>query len=403
MQFFKRPRVSNWCLYLAVLLIIASAAWVYGERLLYLALVVFAAMPAASLIITFLLLRGLQVTQDTPNTVVKAQESNIRLYIHNAAPAPLGNVQCTFFTDDFAIESEDRMVLALQALQSMQADIPFRIKYRGTYTVGIQYIHVIDLMGLFRLRRTINKKTKVIVLPRIVDMSGFPLVMNLLTQAHSRYDIKDEDYTTISDIRPYMPTDSIKRVHWKLTAKRNEWLVKNFQSNALNQVTMIFDTTLLPLRYKEQIILEDRMIETAMGLARFCLRKGMPVDFFVGEGHTAHCTHPASFEIIYSMGSGLVFSEKPRLTPQSMLAHCLNDATGFLNTVILTARPNADLYERIANGISNGHYIAILYFPTVYRDAEAEEIFDLLVDGGIPAYRVGDKSFITHNEEETAA
>jgi hypothetical protein len=250
-------------------------------------------------------------------------------------------------------------------------------------------------MGLFRLKRKVDKGVDITVLPRIVEMTNFPLAMNLLTQAHSRFDIKDEDYATISDIRPYLPTDSVKRVHWKLTAKRNEWLVKNFQSNALNKVTIILDSLRLPQRYKEQITLEDRIIEMAMGLARFCLRKGMPVDFMVGEGHTVHGQNPAMFETVYEMGSKLIFTEQPPFNPQAMLSHCLNEAAGYLNVIIMTPRLNAELYERIANGRNNGHNVAVLYFSSMIKDDDSEKIYRLLYEGGAPCYRITEESLVS--------
>jgi uncharacterized protein (DUF58 family) len=384
-------------LYAALLLLVSALAWVYGERLLYIALAVFAAMPAASFVITFVMLRLLRITQTVPHTVVKNEKEAINLRLLNPTPMPFGNVGCSFFTDDFAIETEAGMTLWLKPFQTANRYIPIHAKYRGVYRVGLQAVYAGDMMGLFRLKRTVNKKSAVNVLPRIVDMAGFPLAMNLLTQAHSRFDIKDEDYASISDIRPYIPTDSIKRVHWKLTAKRNEWLVKNFQSNALNKVTIILDTTRLPLRYKEQITLEDRIVELAVGLARFCLRKGMPVDFSAGEGHTLRCHSPSMFESVYQLGSGLTFTGSPPLTPHTMLSHYLNEAAGYLNVIVMTPRLDAPLYERIINGTNNGHYIAVLYFATLIKDPDSEAVYRLLSEGGMPCFRVTEESLV-HEE-----
>ncbi|MCL2203547.1 MAG: DUF58 domain-containing protein [Defluviitaleaceae bacterium] len=399
MKFFKRPRVSNWCLYIAIIAVFLSSAWIYGERLLYLGLLVFAAMPVASFVLTFILLRLLKVTQLAPRTVVKSTPAYISLRLHNPTPLFLSHIQCAFHTDDFAVAVEEEEAFALKGLATGEQRISFQIKYRGTYPIGLKALYATDFMGLFRLRRGMNRKTDVVALPRIVDMTHFPLSMNLLTQAHSRFDIKDEDYATLSDIRPYLPTDSIKRVHWKLTAKRNEWLVKNFQSNALNKVTILLDATRMPLRYTEQIVMEDRIIETAMGLGRFCLRKGMPVDFMVGAGSAVSCQNAASFEIIYQIGAQLVFLEKPPYTPHSMLTQCLNDATGYLNTIIMTSRLDSALYERIANGMNNGHFIAVLYFPSAFKDEDSERIFTLLSEGGAPCFKITENTLTEESEE----
>lgn len=377
-----------------MLLLIYAAVWVYGERLLYIALYVFLLMPVASYLLTYILLRSLQISQTIPHTVVKNETGYITLYFHSVVSMFIANIKCEFYTDDFAVETQTDATFMFGEKESAEQNISFTMKYRGKYQIGLKNIYAVDFMRLFRLRRKINKQTEITVLPRIIDLTNFPLTMNLLTQAHSRFDIKDEDYATISDIRPYLPTDSIKRVHWKLTAKRNEWLVKNFQSNALNKVTVILDSKQLPLRYKEKIILEDRLIELAMGITRFCLRKGMPVDFAVGEGHTLECQNTAMFETVYQTGSKLVFNDHPLHNPLSMLSHALNEATGYLNAVIMTPRLDFDLYERIVNGVNNGHYIAVLYFSTIIKDMDSEKIYKLLSESNIPCFRITDESLV---------
>ncbi|MCL2500844.1 MAG: DUF58 domain-containing protein [Defluviitaleaceae bacterium] len=388
-------------LYAALLLLILALAWIYGERLLYFALIVFAAMPVASLLITFIMLRTLVISQIIPKAAVKDDTGFITLLLFNPTPLPFGNMGCVLHSDGFAVETEREVSFWLAPFQTVRREVPFTAKYRGMYKVGLDAVYAVDLMGLFRLRRGLDKKTDITILPRIVDISGFPLAMTLLTQAHSRFDIKDEDYATISDIRPYIPTDSIKRVHWKLTAKRNEWLVKNFQSNALNKVTLILDSVQLPLRCAERIVLEDRIIELSMGLARYCLRKGMPVDFMVGEGHTLSCQNPSMFDPIYRIGSELAFTEYPHFNPQSMLTHYLNEASGYLNAVIMTPRLDATLYERIANAVNSGHYIAVLYFTAPIRDEDSETVYGLLSDSGMPCFRITEESLI--HEERGAA
>jgi len=397
----------NWLFYLLMVAMVAAGAYVMGERLLYVALAVLAGMPVASYIMTFILLRVLTVSQRAPEAVVKGNVGMITLRLSNVSPAFFGYISCQFYTDDFAVETEEGVTVWLQdaaATETVGAthEIPFTVKYRGFFNIGLKTIHATDILGLFRLSRRTNKKVPLVALPRVVALGHFPLATHLLTQAHSRFDIKDEDYATISDIRPYLPTDSIKRVHWKLTAKRSEWLVKNFQSNALNKVTMVFDTLQLPLRYKEQIILEDRMIEMSMAIARHCLYQGMPVEFLTGDGHRAECHNPASFEAIYHMGSQLAFTETPALTPLSMLTHSLNDASGYLNMMIFTTRLDSELYERIANGMNNGHYIAVLYFPPIIKDPATESVYRLLNDSGAPVFRIDETTLAEDTTQEDA-
>lgn len=389
----------NRVLYLGIIALLAGSAYVFGERLLYVALAVMAVMPPASYIITFIMLRTMRITQNTPYTLVKNEPGIITIMMYHVPPSFLSNISCVFYTDNFAVEITTGVTTPWAKINSAKHEASFTLKYRGVFQIGLESVQVTDLMGLFHLKRKTKRKATVTSLPRVVELENFPMATHLLTQAHSRFDIKDEDYATISDIRPYLPTDSIKRVHWKLTAKRSEWLVKNFQSNALNKVTMLMDTTQRSRRYREQIVIEDRIVELAMGLARFCLRRGMPIAFFTGEGHNAECFNAAAFETVYHLGSRITFSESPLFTSLSMLTHCLNEAAGYMNMLIFTTQLDGELYERIINGKNNGHYISVLYFPTVIRDPDSINIFQLLSASNVPVFRIDENSIA----EESAA
>jgi len=379
--------------YLVIWVLFGGGAWLYGERMLYVALAVFTALPIISYVIAAVGLMSLQIYHHLPRSVVKKEHEQITISITNRIRIPFGKILCVFYRDDFAVSVQDSLVADVGSLKPINLVIPFIINYRGEYTMGIESLQTVDLTGLFRLTRKLNMKKTVIALPGIADMSNYPIANNLLTQAQSRHDIRDEDYATISDIRPYLPSDSIKRVHWKLTAKRNEWLVKNFQSNALHQITLILDSKRIGRDYQEQIVMEDRMIEISLGLARQCLRRGMPVDYMAGEGHKTAGRAPVDFDAIYNTASNVHFEEDPALSPGAILSQCLNDAAGYVNAIILTARLDATLYERIANAQNNGHNIAVIYFAPRVPNKDTEKIFRLLEEGGGHSYRVAAEDY----------
>jgi len=379
--------------YFVVWVLVGGSAWLYGERMLYVALAVLTALPIISYIIAVVGIMTLRITQQLPGSILKEEYGNLVVNIVNPMRLPFGNVRFLFYGDDFAVVMQESILTNLGFLKPMTQNIPFQINYRGEYEMGIKSIQIMDLTGLFRLTRQIDLPVNMLALPRISDMTKFPITSNLMTQATSRYDMRDEDYATISDIRPYLPTDSIKRVHWKLTAKRNEWLVKNFQSNALHQITLILDSKRMDISYKEQIVTEDRMVEHFIGLADFCLRRGMPVEYTSGEGHKVMARNPGDFDTIYHSASRLHFEVDPLGSSYSMLSQILNDTTGYVNAVILTPRLDANLYERIINAHHNGHHVAVIYFAlSQEEDKDSEEVYQLLEEGSSVCFKVTESS-----------
>jgi len=385
---FNNQINANRVIYIIIFLGTCVYAWMSGERLAYLTALVFFIVPTISCIVTFILLRGLKVEQTLPATIVKHQNGSILIDLHNPTPLPFSRLECIFYGNPYAIKTQSGIQLAVEPFKSTEGQIPFTVLFRGEYEIGLKSVIATDYLGLFRLKRKYRKQTKILALPRIVDFSNIPLSMSLVAEASARFDIRDEDYSIVSDIRPYIPTDSIKRVHWKLTAKRNEWLVKIFQSNALNHVSIIFDNLRLPLLEEEMYSLEDRMVESAVGLARHCLNQGMPVDFLSTDGGKASVQTAASFNTIYHMVGELKFEQDPMLSPVTILTQTLNDASGSVNAVVFTTSLTTELYERTVNSVNRGNYTAIMYFATEDYNAEYEQIFRILEDSGLPCFKV---------------
>jgi len=385
------PYWINRIFWLVILVGVGIGAFFSGQRILYLAAAVLLVLPFVSYVITFLLLRGLRVFRSQPNAVLKNETGVLNVRLHNNFPVPLGSVGVIIHADEHAISVLENQTVPIFPFGKQELEIPFQIEFRGHYRFGLAAVQVTDITGLFRLSRSFDATKQITALPQIADLSNFPLTMNLMTQASSRHDIRDEDYTTISDIRQYLPTDSIKRVHWKLTAKRNEWLVKNFQSNALNQVSLILDTQRISLPPRDTYELEDRMVEYTLGVAKFCLNKGMPIDFRTTQGNKSNARNAAEFAIIYHAAGGLKFESETALDTPSIISQELNDATGYVNAVIITANLTPELYERILHGTSNGHYIAILYFAPPEESPETQEIYKLLSETGTPCFRITSK------------
>ena len=380
--------VANRVIYLPLLLAVMIFAITSGERMLYISAVVLVVLPPISFAITFIMLRALVVKQDIPETVVKAEEGVLRVRLHNRTPLPFTNIECRFITNEYAIETSDSQSSVLNPLETIVQEIPFYAVYRGKYQLGLEEIWVSDFMGLFRLRRKYKIPGEILILPQIVDFSGIPFSFNIMSEASSRFDHRDEDYSIISDIRPYIPTDSIKRVHWKLTAKRSEWLVKVFQSNALNCVSVIVDSLAISAKGEEKYLLEDQIVESALGLARHCLKKAMPVDFIDTGGSKTRAITLQQFDIIYHATAQLQFSKEPPLNPVAILTNMLNDSASYVNAIVFTSKLDVALYERVVNAMDKGHFTAVVYFATKKPIREYERMYQLMVDNGLPCFRM---------------
>lgn len=101
--------------------------------------------------------------------------------------------------------------------------IPIDTKHCGAYTYELKRAAVYDPLGFFRRKVKINSTKEILVKPVPVipdimpDMFGFK-AKNLRKT--------NKPNTEIYDIREYQKGDPIKSIHWKMSAKKDKYLIK---------------------------------------------------------------------------------------------------------------------------------------------------------------------------------
>lgn len=101
--------------------------------------------------------------------------------------------------------------------------IPVDTKHCGSFSYKLTWLSVYDLFGLFHINTNLNKNNEIFVKPvpampdRMPNMYGFK-AKNLRKSKQPN--------SEIYDIREYQIGDSMRSVHWKMSAKKDELLVK---------------------------------------------------------------------------------------------------------------------------------------------------------------------------------
>ncbi len=103
------------------------------------------------------------------------------------------------------------------------------VKAAGNYRLQLERIRIYDLTGIFYIGRRINQEAAIWVLPKQVQM-------NVRVGQASRHfvgesDVYDDakggyDPSEVFQIREFRPGDKIQSIHWKLSAKAEELMVR---------------------------------------------------------------------------------------------------------------------------------------------------------------------------------
>ncbi|MDI3312312.1 MAG: DUF58 domain-containing protein [Thermoanaerobacterium sp.] len=171
-------------------------------------------------------------------------------------------------------------------------------KKRGIYIVGPITVKIKDPFGIFQIKRTFNKKYQIVVYPKVYDVAfDMPLASELGGFASKAK--KFEDYTNLSGLREYVDGDSLKRVHWRISAKLQKLYVKEYQHTALSEVAVLWD--LYKNHYKtDDGTIDEMTAECVLSLTKYCLINGLPVRLVDYESNKplARCRRIKDFSII---------------------------------------------------------------------------------------------------------
>ena len=148
--------------------------------------------------------------------------------------------------------------------------------HRGNYEVGIRSMTAEDLFSLFSFTRRSRKKLmRVEVYPRAMQLP--PMQLKPSDMGPEFMSRATEDAASPSDIRKWQEGDELKKIHWKLSLRKQELMVRTFEESARPDTLIIPDMSQIAALAEEKLTMEDCICDAALGAAKAQLESGFPV------------------------------------------------------------------------------------------------------------------------------
>jgi hypothetical protein len=265
-------------------------------------------------------------------------------------------------------------------------------KYRGCYELGVSSVEVEDFLGIFKLVRKNERPLLVTVNPRLIMIDNMALTPDDRSEPISNLGSVHEDVSAIEEISKYNYGDSLTKIHWKLSAKMNELMVKKYQRNATACALFIVDLKRNTFTEDSNAVIEDKHIETTVAVLRYSLYNGAAVRlvYYDEEIHTIECNSPLYFENAYQALAKVQFNQEVSFTDliDSQINHSINKPDILLSTSNLDDR----LYETLRRVKSAGYEVGLIYISPEEiigeKKTDAERILSVLFGSGIKVYRI---------------
>lgn len=163
------------------------------------------------------------------------------------------------------------IIYSLEPKQTLSKKTTISVKRRGLYNLSEIKISLMDSLGIFKLTKCTSQNTSIIVYPTCRKLESFQVYAGLSTGELLTFDKMSENRNRINGIRKYVVGDPIKSIHWKLSAKKDTLITKEYENRKDTSVFIIIDSLKSKFIDDFEYHLEDLQVEIASSITEYCL------------------------------------------------------------------------------------------------------------------------------------
>ncbi|NLJ96020.1 MAG: DUF58 domain-containing protein [Clostridiales bacterium] len=272
--------LQNKIRYLAILIITGGLAILYNEYfmgILFLSVLIFPFILFA--ILSYIYGRVSFELISTTHISNRQETIPISIQIHNPTIFPIPNIGITikYFNSFSRDKKAHKQIFNVSVDKHIKTTVTCNLtsQHTGNLEIMLSKVRIYDFFKIFSLRKKKLGQIKVAVLPYYYELTEDFL------ENRSRMQIESDYYSTIKAgddpsevfaIREYREGDRPQRIHWKLSIKQDQLMIKEF-SDPLNCSVVIFADLTIP-KDEDELDATDSLLECALSLSYSFMIKG---------------------------------------------------------------------------------------------------------------------------------
>ncbi|MCR5201751.1 MAG: DUF58 domain-containing protein [Lachnospiraceae bacterium] len=176
--------------------------------------------------------------------IIKNTESYVGIIIKNPTYLMTMNVKVLLEAENEFYNSKNTLEIALPCRihGNYEMMLPVNLSRCGIVNYSVKKIYVLDLVGFIEYKKNVDVKRSVNVFPEAEteyrQKAGEVGGGKTETDETNK---KGHDFSDVSDVREYIPGDRLNSIHWKLSAKKDDLMVKDRVSMSDEQMVVLVD------------------------------------------------------------------------------------------------------------------------------------------------------------------
>lgn len=267
-------RFRNLIRYIIVILLNILIMWLFQSYLNFLLLAGLLVFPIYSIFGAKQVIQKAKLELVLPTEPMHKEEKfYLRFVLHNPTAFPLLNatIKLTMENRFYGDSGLHFLNMPVRAGKDTEIVYPIVMDYCGRFIVKAESIQFMDLLGIYEVTLPLKEEKECLILPngKVRNSEAGLLYINGVSEAMESKE-KGYDFSEVSGIREYIPGDKLQNIHWKLSVKKDELMVKERISVSAMQLNVLVD-----LANDEDMRLEA-VLELADSITKAFVKQNLP-------------------------------------------------------------------------------------------------------------------------------
>lgn len=239
---------KNRIIYCLVLLSVL-AAWIFTESYnIFIILLILLLLPILSFVYTAAAVRCVSLRlEELPATMIRGEKLTVSGVLENSFISAVCNIRLCMNFSWSGTEGAHREyeMTDIKSMDKIHASRTFRLNHCGVLEVSAADTVIYDILRIFSFRVKPEGSVRTLVMPVLTEPDCYAMYSyeeELSDAKEYSKRRKGDDASEIFDLRRYALGDALNRVHWKLSAKEDELLVKEFSQPVSSSNCILVET-----------------------------------------------------------------------------------------------------------------------------------------------------------------
>ena len=271
-------KIRNWIRYIVIIVFNLFFMFLFQSYINLILLIGLLLFPVYSIYAVKKVSEELSVQIMAPmEAMEKKSEFYLRFLLHNPTVFPIVNATITMDVENAFYRENGKHTLnvPVRAKKDTEVRYPIVMDYCGRLVVSVKEIVLADLLGVYEVTVPLSETRECLVFPTGESRNreaGQIYIHGVSESMESKE--KGYDFSEVSGIREYIPGDKLQNIHWKLSVKKDELMVKERISVSAMQLNVLVE-----LANDAEMRLES-VLELAEGVTKSLVAQNLPFTIF---------------------------------------------------------------------------------------------------------------------------